>query len=63
MVKEDNVGSVIVSWDFSHGRDDDILLIGKKPTGQPVQVINAFSGKEARELRDKLIKRGDKKDG
>ena len=63
MVKEENVGSVIVSWDFGHGGANDILLIGKKPAGQPVQVINAFSGEEARELRDKLIKRGDKKDG
>lgn len=26
------VGSVIVSWDFSHGLDKDILLVGSRRT-------------------------------
>lgn len=27
-----NVGSVIVSWDFSHEKDKGVLLIGEKKT-------------------------------
>lgn len=49
-----NVGSVLVSWDFSHGKDVGILLVGKKLPGQSVKVINAFQGKEAEELYLKL---------
>lgn len=47
-------GSVIVSWDFSNGRDTGILLVGKKEKQKDVEVINAFQGKEAEELYFKL---------
>lgn len=50
-------GSVIVSWDFSNGKDTGILLVGQKQPGQAVEVINAFQGKEAEELYLKLTKR------
>lgn len=52
-------GSVIVSWDFSHGKDVGVLLVGKKEPGKPVEVINAFQGKEAEELYLKLMTRKD----
>lgn len=54
-------GSVIVSWDFSNGKDNDILLVGKKNPGKPVEIINAFQGKEAEDLYKKLttVKRKD----
>lgn len=48
-----NSGAIIVSWDFSHGKDNDILLVGKRKNGR-VDVINAFQGLEARNLYDKL---------
>lgn len=52
-------GSVIVSWDFSNGPDADILLVGEKKPGKPVEIINAFQGKEARDLYAKLtIRKG-----
>lgn len=54
-------GSVIVSWDFSHGKDSSILLVGKKEPGKPVEVINAFQGKEAEELYLKLTTRKERK--
>lgn len=47
------VGSVIVSWDFSHGLDKDILLVGKQENGV-VTVINAYQGQEARDIHKKL---------
>lgn len=45
--------SVIVSWDFSHGKDVGILLVGKQVNGK-VEVINAFQGEEAYELYRRL---------
>lgn len=47
------VGSVIVSWDFSNGRDASILLVGKQVNGR-VDIVNAFQGEEAVELYKKL---------
>ena len=46
-------GSMIVSWDFSHDKDHDILLVEKQKNGK-VEVINAFQGPEAYELWKKL---------
>lgn len=53
-------GAMIVSWDFTNGRDKSILLVGKKKPGKAVEVINAFQGKEAEELYLKLTKRKEK---
>lgn len=47
-------GSVIVSWDFLHGKDHSILLVGKQVDGR-VDIVNAFQGEEAEELRRKLM--------
>ena len=47
-------GSVIVSWDFSHGKDHSILLVGKQVDGR-VDIVNAFQGGEAEELHRKLM--------
>lgn len=53
-------GAVIVSWDFSHGVDEAILLVGKQTNGK-VEVINAYQGKEALDIYEKLttVKKGD----
>lgn len=52
-------GALIVSWDFSHGAD--ILLVGRKMPKKDVEVINAFQGKEAHDIYEKLttIKKGE----
>lgn len=50
------VGSVIVSWDFSHGKDKSVLLVGKQENGK-VEIVNAFQGKEAEEIYKKLTTR------
>lgn len=54
-------GAVIVSWDFSHAYDKHILLVGMKKPGKDVDVINAFQGKEAHDIYDKLmtVKKGE----
>lgn len=46
-------GSLIVSWDFSHGKDERILLVGKQEN-QKVTIVNAFQGKDAIEIYEKL---------
>lgn len=45
--------SVIVSWDFSRGKDVGVLIVGSQKNGR-VDVINAYQGKEAYELYRKL---------
>lgn len=54
-------GALIVSWDFSHNEDKHILLVGRKTTKHDVEVINAFQGKEAHDIYEKLTtqKKGD----
>lgn len=47
------IGSVIVSWDFSHGKDRSILLVGEQKNGR-VDIVNAFQGEEAEALYKKL---------
>lgn len=50
-------GSVIVSWDFSNGEDVGVLIVGKQKNGK-VEIVNAYLGKEAEELREKLTRSG-----
>lgn len=49
-----SIDSVIVSWDFSHGKDVGVLIVGYQKNGQ-VEVINAYQGEEAHELYERLI--------
>lgn len=47
-------GSLIIGYDFS-AKDTGVLIVGKKAKGEAVDVINAFQGKEAYDLLQKLI--------
>lgn len=57
----DTHGSLIVSWDFSHNEDKHILLVGGKTPKKDVEIINAFQGKEAHDIYEKLttVKKGE----
>lgn len=46
--------SVIVSWDFSHGKDVGVLIVGRREKGK-MEIINAYQGEEAKELYRKLV--------
>lgn len=46
-------GAFIVSWDFSHGDDKAILLVGNQVKGK-VEIVNAFQGQEAVDIYKKL---------
>lgn len=50
-----SIDSVIVSWDFSSGEDDGLLIVGKKTLNDGAEIINAFQGKEAEEIFLKLV--------
>ena len=45
---------ILVSIDFSHGNDADVLIVGRKRPNESVEIINAFQGEEARELYSRL---------
>lgn len=47
-------GCLLVSFDFSNGRDHDVVLVGEKQPKKDVTIVNAFRGKEAREIYEKL---------
>ena len=47
--------SLLVGVDFTNGENVGVLIVGRKRTNQSVDIINAFQGKEAEELYNKLI--------
>lgn len=55
--------SLIIGVDFSE-RDNGVLIVGRQKNGE-VTIINAFQGKEAFDIYEKLItvKKGDGNDG
>ena len=58
---DNTVDSVLVAFSCSKGPDDGVLVVGKRK-GRTTEVINAFQGKEARELYEKLVTKKEKKD-
>lgn len=54
------VDSLIISIDTSNGKDDTVLIVGKKTVGQRVEIVNAFQGEEALDLYNRLttVKKG-----
>lgn len=50
---DETTGVYLVSWDFSHGPDKDLVIVGKKENGR-LMIVNAFQGREARDIREKL---------
>lgn len=45
---------ILVSFDSSGGKDKEILIVGRKTSGEVVNIVNAFQGEEAVELYKKL---------
>ena len=57
------IGNFIIGYDFSNGLDKGILIVGKQTArNKPVEIVNAFQGKEAREIYEKLTSKKEKKD-
>lgn len=52
--------SLLIGYDFTHGKDNTVLVVGRKRPNESVEVINAFQGEEAKELYLKLITKKEK---
>lgn len=46
-------GCFVVSWDFNHGEDKDLVIVGERDNGE-LKIINGFQGQEARDIYEKL---------
>lgn len=56
MVPENKItGSLIIGYDIDSSTDNAILIVGRKRMNESTEIINAFQGKEAVELYEKLI--------
>lgn len=53
---------LLVSVDFTRGKDVGIMIVGRKKTNVDVEIINAFQGEEAYDLYKKLITKKEAKD-
>lgn len=56
-----DVSVLLVSFDPKHDDDESILLVGTKRQGEIIDIINAFQGKEAREIYERLTTVKEKK--
>lgn len=54
------VDSLIISIDTTNGKDNTVLIVGRKTVGQQVEIVNAFQGEEALKLYNSLstVKKG-----
>ena len=57
MIKTD---TILVSVDFTHGGENDVMLVGRKSPGETVKIINSFQGQKARNLYNQIIEKGGK---
>ena len=47
--------TLLVSIDLALNQDNAVLLVGRKKPNQTVEIVNAFQGKEAVELYNRLV--------
>ena len=53
--------TILVSFEPSNGVDTCVLIVGRKTSGQAVDIVNAFQGLEAEALYRKLITKKESK--
>lgn len=47
--------TLLIGFDFTRGEDVGVLIVGRRDNKGVTDIINAFQGKEARELYEKLV--------
>ena len=52
--------TLLVRYDDTHGKDNTVLIIGKKLPRGTLDIVNAFQGEEATELYKKLTTKKEK---
>ena len=51
--------TLLVGFDFTNGKDHDVLIVGRKNKGELVDIVNAFQDEEAKRIYDILTTRKD----
>ena len=46
--------TLLIGFDSTNGKENTVLVVGRKRKNKSVDIINAFQGKEAEELYEKL---------
>lgn len=56
-------GALLISWDFTKGRDNDLILVAQKDAKEPggLKIVNALSGPEAMDIYKRLVTKVDSK--
>ena len=54
-MKKEIQDTILVSVDFTNGKDLSVMVVGRKRPNQTVEIINALQGKEAEDLYSKLV--------
>lgn len=52
--------TLLVGFDYSHGEDSAVLIVGTKRENEAMDIINAFQGEEAVELYKRLTTKKEK---
>lgn len=47
--------TLLVSIDLKMDGDNAVLIVGRKRKGESVEIVNAFRGKEASDLYNRLV--------
>lgn len=47
--------AILIGYDCSLNKETAVLIVGRKRENQSVEIINAFDGKEATEMYNKLL--------
>lgn len=47
--------TLLVSFALTNDKEDAALIVGRKRNGESVEIVNAFQGKEAADLYNRLI--------
>ena len=56
-------GALIIGYDFTHGKDKGVLIVGQKGEGVDAKVINAFQGEDAEKIYKMLTTVKKKEEG
>ena len=57
------VRTVLIGLDDTNGIDNAVLVVGTKRVNESIKIINAFQGKEAIDIFNKLITKKEKQNG
>lgn len=57
-------GALLVSWDFTNGRDNDLILVAQKDSKEPngLKIVNAISGPQAMDIYKRLVTKVERPD-